>query len=55
MPPKVAAALLWTVLACAVVLVAAMTWHPWVIGTTAGCPPGTARAWDGHCYTSKDR
>jgi hypothetical protein len=24
------AVLLWLVLACAIVLVAAMTWHPWV-------------------------
>jgi hypothetical protein len=27
---KVAAILLWLLLGCGVVLVAAMTWHPWV-------------------------
>ena len=50
MPPKVAAALLWIVLGIGVLLVVAMTWHPWVAGSRAGCPPGAARAWDGNCY-----
>jgi hypothetical protein len=52
MKPNVAALLLWCALACAVVLVAAMTWHPWVIGSTPGCAPHAARAWDGRCYPS---
>jgi hypothetical protein len=55
MPPKVAAALLWAILVCFVGLLIAMTWHPWVVGSTAGCAPGTARAWDGRCYAEKKR
>jgi hypothetical protein len=50
MPPKVAVALLWAALAAFVLLIVVMTWHPWVSGSTRGCPPGAARAWDGHCY-----
>jgi hypothetical protein len=52
-PPKVAAALLWLGFGLGVVVIAAMTWHPWAIGVRAGCPPGTATAWDGHCYPAK--
>jgi hypothetical protein len=50
LPPKVAALLLWIVLAIGVVLIVAMTWHPWVIGSGAGCDAGKTRAWDGQCY-----
>jgi hypothetical protein len=53
MPPRVAAALLWSALVWGVLLVVVMTWHPWVIGSTAGCEPGAARAWDGRCYGNK--
>ena len=55
MSPKVAAGLLWSALALAVATLVLMTWHPWVIGSTAGCPPATARAWDGNCYAGKIR
>lgn len=44
------AALLWAGLVLGVGLIVLMTWHPWVIGNTVGCPAGTAQAWDGHCY-----
>ena len=50
MPAKAAAALLWCALGLVIALVAMMTWHPWVIGETAGCRAGMARAWDGNCY-----
>jgi hypothetical protein len=38
MPPNVAAALLWLALGAGVILIAVMTWHPWV-----------ACGWDGRC------
>lgn len=49
MTPKVAAALLWSALAAGILLIVMMTWHPWVVGSRAGCAPGTARGWDGRC------
>jgi hypothetical protein len=55
LPPKTAALLLWIVLWIAVALLVAMTWHPWVIGSSAGCDAGTTRAWDGHCYGTVKR
>ena len=50
MTPKVAALLLWCALVIGIVLMVGMTWHPWVVGSSAGCAPHEARAWDGHCY-----
>jgi hypothetical protein len=55
MPPKVAAGVLWTVLATGVLLLVALTWHPWVVGNPAGCAAGEARAWDGRCYERNGR
>jgi hypothetical protein len=49
-PPRVAAALLWLGFVLGVGVIVAMAWHPWAIGRRAGCPPGSATAWDGHCY-----
>jgi len=40
---------LWIFLGLAVFTVALMTWHPWVIGAHAGCPPAQSRGWDGRC------
>ncbi len=50
MRPQIAAALLWAALVLGVALIVVMTWHPWVAGNRAGCPAGSAQAWDGHCY-----
>jgi len=46
---RLAAGALWAFLWLAVGTVVAMTWHPWVIGARAGCPPGQHDSWDGHC------
>jgi hypothetical protein len=53
MSPRVAALLLWCALGIGVLLIVAMTWHPWVAGSRAGCAPNEARAWDGRCYPGK--
>ncbi len=46
---RLAAYVLWALLWIAVLTVILMTWHPWVIGSRANCPPGQAAGWDGHC------
>lgn len=46
---RLIAGALWTMLWAAVITVVLMTWHPWVIGSSTGCPPGQRDGWDGHC------
>jgi hypothetical protein len=46
---RIIAALLWLFLWVAVLTVVIMTWHPWVVGARAGCPPGQRDGWDGRC------
>jgi hypothetical protein len=40
---------LWAFLWLAVAAVVVMMWHPWVIGSQAGCPAGQRTGWDGRC------
>jgi hypothetical protein len=47
------AAVLWALLWFAVATVVLMMWHPWVIGSQAGCPAGQRTGWDGHCRTGE--
>jgi hypothetical protein len=49
---RTAAAGLWAILWIAVGTVVLMTWHPWVIGASLGCPAGQRTGWDGHCRAS---